>query len=324
MVDAEGNLKFVVAGVGGAGCNSISRLASKSFSMANLVAFNTDKKQIDTLPSSVSKLLIGKNITQGLGAGGDPQIGEKSALSSKKQIAEKLKDSDLVFILAGMGGGTGTGAAPVIAQIAREQGALVLGFVYYPFSLERIRLKKAQTGISKLTDECDSLVVIENDRLTKWAENVPIDEAFAMADDVAAKAVYGISKTILEPSLMNIDFADLKNITSDKGLSMISLGNASGPMKVQDIAEAVLGNPLLGVDYSRASGALIHLTGGDDLKLGDATDAGERIMSKLPDNVNVSWGARFDNMYKGEIEAFVIFTGIPSQLLLDPEKFREI
>ncbi|MFH1306907.1 MAG: cell division protein FtsZ [Candidatus Micrarchaeota archaeon] len=321
MADEEGNLKFVVAGVGGAGCNSINRLAKSGFKGAKLVAFNTDKKQLDIIPDDVHKVLLGEGVTQGLGAGGDPQIGLKSALATRGEISRHVKDADLVFILAGMGGGTGTGASPIIAQMAREAGALVLGFVYFPFKMEKSRVRCGQKGISKLTDECDSLVVIENDRLTKWAENVPIEQAFAMADDVAAKAVLGISRTILEPSVLNIDFADLKAITADKGLSMISYGESSGPMKVHDIPNAVLDHPLLGVDYSKATGALVHFTGGPDLRLSDATFAGENIMSKLPENVNVSWGARMDDSYEKRLEAFVIFTGIPSPLLLDPDAF---
>lgn len=321
MADDDGNLKFVVMGVGGAGCNSISRLAKSGFRDAKLVALNTDKKQIDTMPNEVRSVLLGASVTQGLGAGGDPLVGEKSALASKALIQSEVNGADLVFIITGMGGGTGTGATPIIAELAKEAGALVLAFAYFPFKLERSRVKKAQRGISKLTDVCDSLVLIENDRLTTWAENVPIEEAFAMADDVAAKAVSGISKTILNPSMMNIDFADLQSIMKDKGLSMISHGVASGYMKVSDISDAVLRNPLLGVDFSKASGALVHFTGGPDLKLGDATEAGELLMKQLPDSVNVSWGARMDEEHRDSLEAFVIFTGIPSPLLLDPDTF---
>jgi len=323
MADDEGNLKFVVMGIGGAGCNSIGRLAKSGFTGAKLIALNTDKKQIDLMPQNVRPVLLGAALTKGLGAGGDPLVGEKAALNSKALIEKEVKGADLVFILAGMGGGTGTGAAPVIAQIARQAGALVLGFVYFPFRLERARLKKAQRGISILTDECDSLVLIENDLLTKWAENVPIEEAFAMADDVAAKAVSGISKTILEPSMMNIDFADLQSIMKDRGLAMISHGHTNGYMKVADISDAVLKNPLLGVDYSKATGALVQFIGGPDLKLGDATEAGELLMSKLPQSVNVSWGARIEDSHKDSLEAFVIFTGIPSPLLLDPDTFAQ-
>ncbi|PIT84757.1 cell division protein FtsZ [Candidatus Micrarchaeota archaeon CG10_big_fil_rev_8_21_14_0_10_45_29] len=323
MADKDGNLKFVVAGVGGGGCNSLTRLAKKGFKGAKLIAFNTDKKALGILPEGIERVIIGKSITEGFGAGGKIDIGRDAALSAKAKIEECVKDADLVFILAGMGGGTGSGAAPVIAEIAKEQKALVLGFVYFPFALERGRIRIAQIGISKLTDFCDSLVVIENDLLVNWMGNIPVEEAFAMADEVAETAVAGISKTILEPSLMNIDFADICAITRDKGLSMMSTGWASGPMKAHSIVPNVLEHPLLTVNYSAASGALIHFTGGDDLKLGDATMAGELLMSKLPDNVNVSWGARVDESKKGELEAFVIFTGIPSPLLLDPDAGME-
>jgi cell division protein FtsZ len=294
----------------------VRRLANQNL-VTEIYALNTDKKQLNAMPGNVKQMVLGPSVTSGLGAGGNPDMGERAALASRNEIEDIVKDADLVFVLTGMGGGTGTGASPVVAQIAEEQGALVLGFSYFPFALERARLRKAKRGISRMSDFCDSLVVIENDLLTTWAENVPIEKAFAMADDVAAKAVLGISKTILEPSMMNIDFADLRSITADKGLSMISQGQSSGYMKVHDIANAVLGHPLLDVDYSKASGALVHFTGGPDLKLGDATEAGELIMSKLPQNVNVSWGARMEESRKDSLEAFVIFTGIPSPMLLD-------
>jgi cell division protein FtsZ len=321
MPDEEGNLKFVIAGVGGAGCNSIIRLGNSSFLQTQIIAFNTDKKQLDLI-TNAKKILLGRAVTKGLGAGGDPLVAKKAALHSAKEIKKNLEGADLVFLITGMGGGTGSGASPVIAEIAKEMGALVISFCYFPFKLERARIKKAQSAIAELSDFCDSLIVIENDRLVEWAGNIPISEAFKMADDVASKAVEGIIKTISEPSLMNLDFADLVAITKDKGLGMISYASESGPMKAHDLPEKVLNNPLLSVDYSKASGALIHLTGDPNLRLGEATEVCEKITEKIPKNAQVSWGARFVEDKKDFLEAFVIFTGVPSPLLLDPEKYN--
>ncbi|MFN3909615.1 MAG: cell division protein FtsZ [Candidatus Anstonellaceae archaeon] len=322
MVDQEGNLKFVIAGIGGAGCNSIIRLGEQVFKQTTLVAFNTDKKQLDLI-NNAKKVLIGKSITKGLGAGGDPAIGEKSALACRKEIKKELIDTDLVFLITGAGGGTGSGAAPVIAQIAKEEtDAIVISFCYFPFKLERARIRKAQTAVSKLADYSDSLILIENDKLTEWAGNVPINEAFKMADDVASKAVEGIIRTITEPSLINLDFADLAAITKGKGLGMISYASDSGPMKVHSLPEHVLNTPLLSVDYSKASGVLVHLTGDSSLRLGDANDICEKITFKISPNAMVSWGARIVEERRDFLEAFVIFTGVPSPILLDPEKYN--
>ncbi|MCX8163269.1 MAG: cell division protein FtsZ [Candidatus Micrarchaeota archaeon] len=322
MADEQGNLKFVIAGVGGAGCNSIMRLKDTSFRQTSFLAINTDKKQLDLI-SNAKKLLIGKAFTKGLGAGGDPSIGQKAALASEKEIKKELEDADLIFLITGVGGGTGSGASPVIAQIAKENSeALVISFCYFPFKLERARIKKAQSAVAKLSDYSDTLILIEHDKLVNWAENVPINEAFKLADDVAAKAVEGILHTLLEPSLINLDFADLSAITKSKGLGMISYAQDSGPLKVHSLPEKALNNPLLEVDFSKASGALIHLTGDESLRLGDATEICEKITEKLSESASVCWGARIDQNKTDFIEALVLFTGVPSPLLLDPEKYN--
>ncbi len=324
MATDEGGLKIVLAGCGGAGCNTINHLAKLGSGGTDMLALNTDKKHLNTLPKEVERVLIGPTLTKGLGAGGDPLIGEKAAVASRKAIEPYIRDADLVFVTAGMGGGTGTGSAPIVAQMAKDNGALVIGMVTIPFALERVRVKKAQKGTAKLAEACDCLVVIENDKLYQWVPNLQIEKAFALADDVVAKAVSGISRTILEPSLMNLDFADLKSLMSGGGLGMIALGDASGYTRNEDIVPSVLGNPLLDVDYSESSGALMHLTGGPDFNLGDANLVGERLTEKLSDDCNVVWGSRIDPEFEKRLEAFVIFTGIPSPLLLDPDaKMKE-
>ncbi|VVB57341.1 Cell division protein FtsZ 1 [uncultured archaeon] len=324
MASEDGALKIVLVGCGGAGCNTVKRLADMGAGGAQMLALNTDKKHLNTLPKDVEHVLIGPPLTRGLGAGGDPLMGEKAAIASKKAIAPYLKDADLVFVTAGMGGGTGTGSAPVVAQMAKDQGALVIGMVSIPFALERVRVKKAQKGTAKLAEACDCLVVIENDKLYQWVPNMQIEKAFALADEVVAKAVSGISRTILEPSLMNLDFADLKSLMEGGGLAMIALGDASGYTRCEDIVPNVLGNPLLDVDYSQASGALLHLTGGPDFNLGDANLVGEKLTERVGDECNVVWGSRVNADFEKRLEAFVIFTGIPSPLLLDPDaKMKE-
>jgi cell division protein FtsZ len=314
----EGSLNIALVGVGGAGCNTVSRLAHLGARGTRLVALNTDKKQLNALPKSVERVLIGSTITKGLGAGGDPKIGEKAALQSRKAIEPFIRDADLIFLTAGMGGGTGTGGAPVVAEMAHENGSLVIGMVTFPFALERVRVRKAREGIARLAEFCDCLVVIQNDKLYQWVPNMQIEKAFSLADEIVAKAVSGISRTILEPSLINIDFADLKTLTQDKGLGMIALGEASGYSRCEDIVSNVLENPLMDVDYSQASGALLHLTGGPDFNLGDANLVGERLTERLSEDCNVVWGSRIDPSFENRLEAFIIFMGIPSPLLLDP------
>ncbi len=319
MVDEEGHLKIVVAGAGGAGCNTINRLAGMGNCGAKLLAFNTDKLHLRHISDRAERILLGASVTRGLGAGGDPKVAAKAALASRKLIEQEVHDADMVFVTAGMGGGTGTGVAPIIARMARENGALVVGIVSFPFAMERARLKKARQGTAKLADECDSLVVIQNDRLYQWVPNMQIEKAFALADEVTAKAVAGISRTILEPSLVNLDFSDLKHVMADGGLAMISVGEGSGYDRIPQISEHILKHPLLDVDYTEASGALMQFAGGADLTLGEATDLGEKLMDNLGEQVHVAWGARIDERVERSLEAFVIFTGIPSPLLLDPD-----
>lgn len=320
MDDDEG-IQIAIAGIGGAGSNAVNRLTKLGApKKARLMAFNTDKKHLATLDKSIDRMLLGQALTKGLGTGGFPDVGEKSALASKKIIAQSIKDLDLLFICAGMGGGTGTGAAPVIAQMAKDEGALVIAMVTFPFQIERARIKKAQAGIAKMADYCDTTIVIDNNRLYKYVPNLPMDQAFEVADSVIAKAANGITKTVLEPSLMNLDFADMSTLMSDKGIGMISVGEGAGYSKVQDAAEAVTKNTLLDAEPKDASGVLLHFTGGPDLTLGDATLAADSITAGIEDSANVLLGARIDDTYEKRLEAFAIFTGIPSPLLIAPQE----
>jgi cell division protein FtsZ len=303
-------IRVVVAGVGGGGCNTIKRLIKLGVKGPDLVAVNTDRIHLGTVPSVSQRILIGENITRGLGAGGYPDVAEKSAEASRIALEKEFKGADLVFLAAGMGGGTGTGASPIVAQVAKEQGAVVIGMVTYPFKLERARLSKAVAGIEKLRQYTDTLVVIDNNRLLDFVPNLPIEQAFLVADEVVSRAVKGISETLLNPSLINIDFADIQTIAKGGGISMIAVGDGKGINKVDDVVKSTLDHKLLDVDPAGARGVLVHLTGGPDLTLGDANSIGEKLTAECHANADVIWGARMDNTFKDRVEAISIFTGL--------------
>ncbi|MFA5105480.1 MAG: cell division protein FtsZ [Candidatus Micrarchaeia archaeon] len=303
--------KIKIMGVGGAGCNTIFRMSREEHSSkVPMIAANTDQKHLNTISGGVKKLLLGKSVTNGLGAGGYPEVAMKAALNSKEQIESEIAGTDLLFLVAGMGGGTGTGAAPVIADIARQSGCLVASFVTYPFKLERARLAKARDGIDRLKEVSDTMVIIDNNRLLDWAPNVQIEKAFQLVDDITARAVMGISETILEPSLINVDFADLRSILENGGVSMMSLGEASGIDRNEEIIKATLTNKLLDIDTKGAKGALVHLAGGADLTLGDANHIAESLTEYVPEDANVILGARAQEGLERSIRAMVIFTGL--------------
>ena len=310
-MDEEGKPLIAVCGVGGAGCNTINRLLRMGVGNVELIAFNTDRKHLNLVQAGAKRSLLGYSITHGLGAGGFPEVAEKAALSSKKAIGELLEGKDIVFITCGMGGGTGTGAAPVIAQIAKEQGATAIAFCTYPFAMEKARAQKARVGIARLKQCADTVVLIDNNRLVSYAGNLPIEKSFEVLDEILAKAVRGISKTILEPSLLNLDYMDLKTITAKGGISMIAVGEATGYDRVEELAPILLKNRLLDTDVEGARGVLLHLTGGRDLTLGDANRAGELLTERVDPSANVIYGARIEpEGFEKKIEAIAIFTGI--------------
>ncbi|MDE1798435.1 MAG: cell division protein FtsZ [Candidatus Micrarchaeota archaeon] len=303
-------IKIVVVGVGGGGNNTINRLIRSGVKGCELVAVNTDRQHLNMIHEKAKKVLIGKSITKGLGAGGYPDTGAKSAEVDRALLEKELEGAHLVFLCAGMGGGTGTGAAPVIAEIAKEQGAITVAMVTYPFNLERARRTKADEGIAKLRKNVDSVIVLDNNRLVKLVPNLPMNEAFAVADEILAKAVGGLVWTITQPSLINIDFADVRAIVSGGGVGFIAVGEGKGNDKVRGAAEGVLKNRLLDVDFDGANGALIHISGGADLTLGDAIKAGEIITEKMDAQANVKWGARLIPGYDGKLEIVAIVTGV--------------
>jgi len=309
---------IMVTGVGGAGCNNVNRLAKDGLGKmgVKLIAANTDRMHLQMLEGEdLVKILMGGKSNMGMGSGGYPEKGEAAAIESNRLLAEQLNGVDLLFITAGMGGGTGTGASPVIAKIAKDMGALVIAIVTYPFKLERARMLKADMGIEKLRRIADTVVVIDNNRLLSYAPNLPIDEAFKVADSITFKAVRGISRTILEPSLINLDFADLKAIMSNGDIAMISVGTGTGPEKVKNAVKEVMNHPLLDVDFKDGKGALIHVTGGKNVSLGDVHSAAGMITNEFSQNANVVWGARVDENMEDAIEVISIVTGVRSPSL---------
>ncbi|NUN11728.1 cell division protein FtsZ [Candidatus Micrarchaeota archaeon] len=304
-------ISIKVVGVGGAGTNTVHRLHSMGMKSAETIAINTDQNHLKMVEAD-RRVLIGAQMTRGMGAGGFPEVGMKAAEQSRDKLSELLQGAELVFITAGMGGGTGTGAAPVVAKIAKDQGAIVIGMVTYPFALERARLGKADWGLDALREACDTVVIIDNNRLVSYVPNLPMNQAFAVADTLVARSVKGIADTIMLPSLVNIDFADLKMIMSNAGVAMISVGEGSGNEKVASAVKNTLEHPLLDVDYAGSKGALVLITGGSQLTLGDAIKVGEGITETFDDKAYVKWGARVNPELGDKIVVTSIITGVHS------------
>jgi cell division protein FtsZ len=310
--------RIVVIGCGGAGCNTVSRLSEMGIAGATTVACNTDARHLNSI-SSQKKLLIGKNLTKGLGAGGYPEIGKQAALESKADIKNALEKCDLLFITAGEGGGTGTGCAPVVAQIAKEQGSIVIAAVTLPMKIEGARIHKAEDGLQKLRGVCDTVIVIENQRLLEVAGHRPLKEAFGVADNLIATMIKGITETISTPSLVNLDFADVKAIMKSGGVATIGVGESDSQDRSIEAVRRALAHPLLDVDYTGASGALIQIIGGEDMKLEEIHTIGETVSQNMDPNATVMWGARIMPEMGGKIQVITIVTGVKSAFIIGPD-----
>lgn len=310
-----GQANIKVVGVGGGGGNATNWLYKKGVQGAEIVAINTDKQHLDLVEAD-KKILIGKDLTRGLGCGGFPQKGRDSAKEQISELRDALKTSDMVFITAGLGGGTGTGAGPVVAQIAKELGSIVIGTVTMPFDIERARIDKAEFGLQQLRDICDTVIVIDNNRLVSIAGNLPIQQAFAVANELVATMIKGIVEIIAVPSLVNLDYADVKAIMANGDVSVIGVGESDSENRVDEAVKRALSNPLLDVSYEGASGALIHITGGADLTLDEVSKAGEMITEALDPDANVIWGARISNEMNGKLRIMTIITGVNSPYIL--------
>ena len=312
-----GDPRIVIVGCGGAGNNTVNRLYNIGVDGADTIALNTDKQHLKMIEAD-TKILVGKSLTNGLGAGGDPSMGERATEMAQGTIKEVLGDADLVFVTAGMGGGTGTGAAPVVSKIAKEQGAIVVGMVSTPFNVERARTVKAEEGLENLRNEADSIIVLDNNRLLDYVPNLPIGKAFSVMDQIIAETVKGISETITQPSLINLDYADMSAIMNQGGVAVMLVGETQDKNKTQEVVSDAMNHPLLDVDYRGASGGLVHITGGPDLTLDEAEGIASNITDRLEANANVIWGARIEDDYKGKVRVMAIMTGVQSAQVLGP------
>lgn len=307
-----------VIGVGGGGNNAVNRMIAAGLRGVEFISINTDAQAL-RLCQAEQKIQIGAKLTKGLGAGANPEIGKKAAEESYEELSQRLKGADMVFVTAGMGGGTGTGAAPVVAKIAKETGALTVGVVTRPFSFEgRRRASHAEEGIAELKDKVDTLIIIPNDRLLQVADKqTSILEAFRIADDVLRQGVQGISDLIAVPGLINLDFADVKTIMTDAGSALMGIGRATGEKRAAEASRMAISSPLLETSINGAQGVLLNITGGINLGLLEVNEAAEIVSAAADPDANIIFGAVIDENLKDEIRVTVIATGFEGQSLAE-------
>jgi cell division protein FtsZ len=313
--------KIVVVGCGGAGQNAITRLTEMGIEGAYTIALNSDAKHL-AVAKADKKILIGKELTRGLGCGGYPELGRKCAEESRNEIKEAMEGVDLLFGVAGLGKGTGTGSLPVVCELGKSMGAIVIAVCTMPFKVEGARVAKAEDGLAQVRAVCDTAIVIENDKLLKYAGNLSIQQAFAVADELIASMVKGITETITLPSLVNLDYADVKALMHSGHVAAIGVGESDSSDRANDAITKALTNPLLEVDYTGATGALIHITGGPDLRLEEVNHIGETVAQYLDPSAQVYWGARIIPEFKGKIQVISIITGVKSPYILGPVSFE--
>jgi len=310
-----GQANIKVVGTGGAGNNMVSWLYRKGIQGAEVIACNTDKQHLD-ISEADHKILLGPDLTRGLGCGGFPQKGAEAAKETMHELKQVLNGADMVFICAGMGGGTGTGAAPVIAKMAKELDAIVIGTVTMPLDIEKARVDKAEFGLQQLRQATDTVIVIDNNRLVQIAGNLPLKQAFAVANELVSTMIKGIVETIAVPSLVNLDYADVKAIMQGGGVSVIGIGESDTEHRVDEAVKRALSNPLLDVTYEGATGALIHITGGEDLTLDEVNRVGEILTQALDPDSQVIWGARVSEDMNNRLRVMTIITGVNSPYVL--------
>ncbi|MBN2566517.1 cell division protein FtsZ [Candidatus Woesearchaeota archaeon] len=316
----QANIKVI--GIGGAGNNMVNWLYRKGIQGAEIFACNTDQQHLEFIEAD-HKFLIGHEVTRGLGCGGFPEKGAEAARESMTDVKEALRGADMTFVCAGMGGGTGTGAAPVVANVAKEAGSIVIGTVTMPFKIERARVDKAEFGLQQLRGVSDTVIVIDNNRLVQIAGNLPIQQAFAVANELIATMIKGIVETIAVPSLVNLDYADVKTIMTNGGVAVIGVGASDTNNRVEESVKGALSNPLLDINYEGATGALIHVHGGPDLTLEEINQVGELVTESLDEDANVIWGARVTDNMKGKLTVMTIITGVKSPWILGKEVAAE-
>jgi len=317
--------RIKVIGVGGGGCNAVTRMVREEIVGVEFYALNTDAQAL-MLVECPHKVQIGEKLTRGLGVGGDHNMGQRAAEESRDDIRDLVGQADMVFITAGMGGGTGTGAAPVVAEAARETGALVIGIVTRPFSFEGAhRRLVAEEGINRLTQHCDTLIIVPNDRLLSLCDaKTGVDSAFKMADDVLRQAVAAIAEVITVPGMINLDYADVKSIMKDAGPAWLSIGKGTGQNRATDAAKAALASPLLDVSIEGAKGVLYTVSGGQSLTLHEVNQAAELIKGAVDPEANIIFGVTFDPKLDSEVRLTLVATGFRTKAGLTPPKPEEL
>lgn len=310
-----GKANIKVFGVGGAGCNAVTWLFNKGISGATIYGVNTDALHL-SITKADEKILIGKELTRGLGCGGYPQKGREAAKESLSELKRSASGADMVFIDVGLGGGTGTGAAPVIAQLAKESGAVVIAVATMPFDCEKARQDKAEFGLQELTEVVDTAILIDNNRLVDIAGNLPMEQAFAVANELVSTMIKGIVETITLPSLINLDYADVSAIMKNGDVAVIGVGESDTTARVDEAVRQALTHPLLDVDYKGATGALIHITCGPDFKLEEFAGVGELVTENISPDAQVIIGARVNREFANKVRVITIMTGVKSPYIL--------
>jgi len=317
---ANRKARIKVIGCGGAGNNTINRIFEIGIIGVETIAVNTDAQDLIATVAD-KKILIGKELTAGLGAGADPKIGEGAAKESEQELKEALRDSHLLFITCGLGGGTGTGAAPIVAEVAKKMGILTVAVVTLPFTMEGYaRFTNAIEGLEKLEHSVDTLIVIPNDKLLELAPTLPLHTAFKVADEILTNAVKGIAELITKPGLINLDFADVKQIMTGGGIAMIGVGESDSEQRAKEAVDKAIQNPLLDVDIEGATGALINVSGGPNLTLDEAKRVVEAVTNKLDSKANIIWGAQLTPDLQNTLRVMLVVTGVHSPQIFSKHK----
>ena len=305
--------KITVVGCGGAGGNTVTRMTAEGIHGAKLVAANTDAQHLADEVHADTKILMGRKRTGGRGAGSVPRIGEEAAQENIDDIQGSIQGSDMVFVTAGLGGGTGTGAAPIVAQAAQEAGALTISIVTIPFTAEGERRRaNADAGLERLRSVSDTVIVVPNDRLLDYAPSMPLQDAFKICDRVLMRSVKGMTELITKPGLVNVDFADVRTIMKNGGVAMIGLGESESENKAQDSIRSALRSPLLDVEFDGASSALVNVVGGPDMSIEEAEGVVEEIYDRIDPDARIIWGASVNEEFDGKMETMIVVTGVDS------------
>ena len=314
------NIKII--GCGGGGTNTIDRLSEVGIVGAEIYAANTDAQHLLAVRAP-HKILLGRRSTRGLGAGALPQVGEDAAKEAEPELRNALADAHIVFVTAGMGGGTGTGSAPYVAKLAKDMGALTVAVVTYPFKAEgTIRAENAEWGLERLRNAADTVIVIPNDKLLEICPRLALNAAFKVADEVLVRSIKGITELITKPGLVNLDFNDLKTIMKGAGVAMIGLGEADEDDRVEAAVNEAINSPMIDVDISGATGALVNVTGGENMSIAEAEKVAEIIQSKIAPNARLIWGAAVDPSLRDTVRVMVVITGVKSKNIIGPQRER--